>query len=165
MDLFIFYICFEGITVPTFFIIYLFGAELTKLRASVVFLLSSFLSSGFITMALVSLYTQMKTSGIYQIMTKLRSTNSLRGSVHFPENGYYTAEDVYTYGLYYLCNFTRYKPVVSSSETGLWEMFLPLNFAQVQYFQPHLSPERILFIWLALFIGFSFKLPICPFHM
>ena len=40
--LFIFYISFEGITIPTFFLVYLFGAELTKIKASIVFLISSF---------------------------------------------------------------------------------------------------------------------------
>ena len=71
LDLFIFYICFEGIAIPTFFIIYLFGAELTKIRASIVFLISSLLSSGCITIALVSFYTHYKTSGIYQLLTKM----------------------------------------------------------------------------------------------
>jgi NADH:ubiquinone oxidoreductase subunit 4 (subunit M) len=82
LDLFIFYICFEGITVPTFFIIYLFGAELTKLRASIVFLISSFLSSGFITIALVALYSQAKTSGIYQLLLKTMHTKIYKWYLH-----------------------------------------------------------------------------------
>lgn len=64
IDLFIFFLSFEGITIPTFFLIYLYGSEVTKLRASFMFLICSLSSSTFITLGLISLYSQFKTSNI-----------------------------------------------------------------------------------------------------
>ena len=58
LDLFIFFLGFESITIPTFFIIYLFGSELTKIRASIVFLICSLTSSTFLTLTLISFYSQ-----------------------------------------------------------------------------------------------------------
>ena len=105
LDLFIFFLGFESITIPTFFIIYLFGSELTKIRASIVFLICSLTSSTFLTLTLISFYSQFRTSNIYQLL---------------------------------------YKSI------------------EIYYF---ISPERIIFWWIALFLGFAFKMPICPFHM
>lgn len=70
LDLFIFFLGFESITIPTFFIIYLFGSELTKIRASIVFLICSLTSSTFLTLTLISFYSQFRTSNIYQLLYK-----------------------------------------------------------------------------------------------
>jgi formate hydrogenlyase subunit 3/multisubunit Na+/H+ antiporter MnhD subunit len=72
LDLFIFFISFEGITIQTFFLIYLFGSELTKFRASLMFLLCSLTSSAFITLGLASLYSSYRTSNIYALLIKMQ---------------------------------------------------------------------------------------------
>lgn len=111
IDLFIFFISFEGITLPTFFLIYLYGSELTKVRASLMFLLCSLTSSTFITISLISLYSQFKSSNIY------------------------------------ILNFFFFN-------------------TQNQLFSNNpISIERFLVLWIVLFLGFAFKMPLCPFHM
>jgi NADH:ubiquinone oxidoreductase subunit 4 (subunit M) len=70
-DLFIFYLAFEGLAVPTFFLIYIYGAEITKLRAAKFFLVYSFLSSTLLSIAIIELYTHFKTTSLNQLIIKI----------------------------------------------------------------------------------------------
>lgn len=68
-DLFIFYLGFEGLSLPIFFLIFLFGAELTKIRASIYFLVYSLTSSTFMGLAIFLFYTQMGTTDVRALQT------------------------------------------------------------------------------------------------
>ncbi len=74
LDLFIFFISFEGMTIPTFFIIYLYGSELTKIRAAFMFLLCSLSSSTFLTLTLITLHSHYKSSNIGNLCIKFYYT-------------------------------------------------------------------------------------------
>ena len=66
-DLFIFYLGFEGLSIPVFFLIFLYGAEVTKLRASIYFLVYSFISSTCMAFAIFLLFSQFQTLNINQL--------------------------------------------------------------------------------------------------
>jgi NADH-quinone oxidoreductase subunit M len=70
-DIFIFYLAFESLTIPTFFLIYIYGSEVTKLRAGKYFLVYSFISSSFLCIAIALLYIQFGTTQITQMVTRL----------------------------------------------------------------------------------------------
>ena len=79
-NLFIFYIGFEGLTLPTFFLIFIFGADKLKFRAAKLFLIYSFLSSTFLSFGITLLYVQLQTTSLNRIITLLtikEGTNSL----------------------------------------------------------------------------------------
>lgn len=63
-DLFIFYLGFEGLSLPVFFLIFLFGAELTKIRASIYFLIYSLTSSTFMALSIFLFYSQSGTTNV-----------------------------------------------------------------------------------------------------
>ena len=63
-DLFIFYLGFEGLSIPVFFLIFLYGAEVTKLRASIYFLVYSFISSTCMAFAIFLLFSQTQALNI-----------------------------------------------------------------------------------------------------
>ena len=71
VDLFIFYLGFEGISIPIFFLIFLYGAELTKIRAALYFLIYSLSSSTFMALAIFLLYTQFGTTDICLLKTQI----------------------------------------------------------------------------------------------
>lgn len=71
LDLFIFYLAFESLTVPTFFLIYLYGGEIQKLRAAKFFLVYSFISSTLLNFGIAILYNYTLTTSIQQIVYKL----------------------------------------------------------------------------------------------
>ena len=66
-DLFIFYLGFEGLSIPIFFLIFLFGADLTKIRASVYYLIYSFISSVCMALSIFLLYAQTGTTNIHKL--------------------------------------------------------------------------------------------------
>jgi NADH:ubiquinone oxidoreductase subunit 4 (subunit M) len=68
IDLFIFYLSFEGLSIPVFFLIYLYGAEVTKIRASLYFIIYSFLSSTCMAVSIFLLYSQFNTTNINQLI-------------------------------------------------------------------------------------------------
>lgn len=68
-DLFVFYLTFEGLTIPTFFLIFIYGAEITKLRAAKLFLVYSFLSSTCLSLAISFLYVQFATANLNQLVS------------------------------------------------------------------------------------------------
>lgn len=70
LDLFIFYLSFEALSMPVFFLIFLYGAEITKIRASWYFIIYSLLSSTCMALSIFLLYSQFKTTNILQLLTK-----------------------------------------------------------------------------------------------
>ena len=71
-DLFIFYLGFEGLSIPVFFLIFLYGAEITKIKASIYFIIYSFLSSVCMGISIFLLYSQFGTTNIYKITQLLQ---------------------------------------------------------------------------------------------
>jgi formate hydrogenlyase subunit 3/multisubunit Na+/H+ antiporter MnhD subunit len=67
-DLFILYLSFEGLTIPTFFLIFIYGSDLTKLRAAKFFLIYSFFSSTLLSLAIILLYIQFQTTSLNQLL-------------------------------------------------------------------------------------------------
>lgn len=76
-DLFIFYLGFEGLTIPTFFLIFIYGAEVTKLRAAKFFLIYSFISSTLLSFAISLMYIQYQTTNLNQLLHIFLNDNSL----------------------------------------------------------------------------------------
>ena len=74
-DLFIFYLGFEGLSLPIFFLIFLFGAELTKIRASIYFLVYSLTSSTFMGLTIFLFYTQVGTTDVRALQTLYQGSN------------------------------------------------------------------------------------------
>ena len=73
-DLFIFYLAFEGLSIPVFFLIFMFGAEITKIRASIYFLLYSLSSSTFMAISIFILYAQFGTADMNLLRPKFISS-------------------------------------------------------------------------------------------
>lgn len=78
-DLFIFYLGFEGLSIPVFFLIYLYGTEITKIRASLYFIIYSFLSASCMSISIFLLYSKFSTSNIHQLIIKYKASIS---SIH-----------------------------------------------------------------------------------
>jgi len=76
-DLFIFYLAFKGISIPVFLLIFLYSAEITKIKASLYYIIYSFLSSTFLAIAIFLLYIQFSTSNI-TILCELMDSYSLK---------------------------------------------------------------------------------------
>jgi NADH-quinone oxidoreductase subunit M len=74
VDLFLFYVTFEALTIPTFLLIYIYGADIMKLRAAKHFLVYSFLSSTFMNIGIATLYNLTLSTSIEQIIFKLNTT-------------------------------------------------------------------------------------------
>ena len=66
-NLFIFYVGFEGLTLPTFFLIFLFGAEKLKFSAAKLFLIYSFTSSVLLSTAIGLIFLQVQTVSLNQV--------------------------------------------------------------------------------------------------
>ena len=66
-NLFVFYIAFEGLTIPTFYLIFIYGSEITKLKAAKHFLVYSFLSSFFLIITIGVLHNSYNTTNILEI--------------------------------------------------------------------------------------------------
>ena len=91
-DLFIFYLGFEGLSIPMFFLIFMFGAEITKIRASIYFLLYSLTSSTFMAISIFLLYSQFGTTDINTLKPRFTSSFITLLSTPTPTNtlGYLT---------------------------------------------------------------------------
>lgn len=67
-DLLHFFLCFEGISVPLYFLIFLYGSELTKIRAAVYFMGYSLLSSVFLCFGTCYIFFITGTTNIVSIV-------------------------------------------------------------------------------------------------
>lgn len=74
-NLFFFFIFFEFMTIPTFFLIYLYGSNITKIRASIFFLIYSILSSTFLTVGIIIFMLIFKTSNLNNIKVIILNNN------------------------------------------------------------------------------------------
>ena len=99
LDLFFFYIFFESVLIPMFFIIGIWGSRQRKIHAVYQFFLYTFFGSVFMLISIIIIYLHIGTTAIY-----------------FIKNFYF-------------------------------------------------SENRQLIIWLGLFLGFSIKVPMIPFHI
>ena len=99
LDLFFFYIFFESVLIPMFFIIGIWGSRQRKIHAVYQFFLYTFFGSVFMLISIIIIYLHIGTTSIY-----------------FIKNFYF-------------------------------------------------SENRQLIIWLGLFLGFSIKVPMIPFHI
>ena len=72
-DLFIFYLGFEGISLPVFFLVFVYGAEITKIRASVYFIIYSLTSSTFMAISIFLLYSHFGTTDVTSLKLKFKN--------------------------------------------------------------------------------------------
>ena len=104
-DLLIFYLGFEGLSLPVFFLIFLYGAEITKIRASIYFIIYSLVSSTFMAISIFIFYSQFGTTNINNLKTKFLYSSSSLVPVYFNS----CSETLYTSSLNYtsLLTFER----------------------------------------------------------
>ena len=117
-DLFIFYLGFEGLSIPVFFLIFLYGAELTKIRASIYFLIYSLSSSTFMGIAIFLLYSQFGTTDV--LLLQLKLSNSLMFIIN--------NSDILN-NSYYINLAENYVSMLTFERLGLVWIFLFLSFA------------------------------------
>jgi len=150
VDLFIFYLGFEGLSIPVFFLIYLYGAELTKIRASLYFIIYSFSSSTCMAVSIFLLYSQFSTTNINQIIVKYNS--SIFSLDSYPQQFIlYVTELIKGVCYKFQLESTLLKPSIWANLSGLQSI--------------NISFERLSLIWILLFLSFIIKLPMVPFHM
>ena len=147
LDLFIFYLGFEGLTIPVFFLIYLYGSEITKIRASLYFIIYSFLSSTFMALAIFIMYSQFQTTNILQLIIKYNE--AIYGLV--PKN---KASHIWINYINTLQNFN-----FNTDFLVFNEIFFE-NTDTILF-----SKDRLCLLWILLFLAFIIKLPMVPFHM
>lgn len=142
MDFFLFYIFWEVMLLPMYFLIGIWGGP-RKEYAAIKFFLYTLAGSVFMLLCLIALYYGSSAEPLARAFPDLTlaGQKAVEGGLFLLADGT-TAE--HTFNLYYIARL---------AETGHWATQAPI-----------LGIAFTKIVWIALFVGFAIKVPMFPFH-
>jgi NADH-quinone oxidoreductase subunit M len=155
LDFFLFYLFFELMLLPMYFLIGLWGGPRRE-YASIKFFLFTLFGSLFILLAIIALYFSVIDphataimAGLVETADQITPATILEIQKMLADNQIASSNLVHTFNIVYMMDIANFIPDSLLSFAVDWKIF-------------GLSPRLLAF--LALFVGFAIKLPAVPLH-